>query len=46
MAKAILKCAENGVADKKLLDGMDDYNIDKSVDKVRIPYAVYLGEGD
>lgn len=46
MAKAILKCTENGVADKDLLDGMDDYNIDESVDKVRIPYAVYLGEGD
>ncbi len=46
MAKAILKCAENGVADKKLLDGMDDYNIDEYVDKVRISYAVYLGEGD
>ena len=46
MAKAILKCTENGVAEKDLLDGMGDYNIDTAVDKVRIPYAVYLGEGD
>ena len=37
---------ENGVAEKDLLDGMGDYNIDTAVDKVRIPYAVYLGEGD
>ena len=46
MAKAILKCTQNGLAEKKLLDGMSDYNIDTGVDKVRIAYAVYLGEGD
>jgi methyl-galactoside transport system substrate-binding protein len=44
MADAILKCAQNGLGDKGLLDGMDEYNIDSGVDKVRIAYAVYLGE--
>jgi methyl-galactoside transport system substrate-binding protein len=44
MADAILKCAQNGLGDKGLLDGMDEYNIDSGVDKVRIAYAVYLGD--
>ena len=44
MAKAILKCAQNALGEKDLLDGMSDYNIDAEVDKVRIAYAVYLGE--
>ncbi len=44
MATAILKCAENAMGDKSLLDGMDGYNIDSDVAKVRIAYAVYLGE--
>ena len=44
MAQAILKCAKNAMDGKALLEGMSDYNIDKDVDKVRIAYAVYLGE--
>ena len=44
MAEAIQKCAKNAMDGKGLLDGMSDYNIDSGVDKVRIAYAVYLGE--
>lgn len=44
MAKAIKHCVENALSDKDLLDGMDEYNIDKGVDKLRIAYDVYLGE--
>lgn len=43
MADAIRKCSQNALEDKKLLDGMSDYNIDSNVDKVRIAYSVYLG---
>lgn len=46
MAQAILKCVQNGVDGKNLLDNMDDYNIDSGVDKLRIAYSVYLGEKD
>ncbi len=44
MAKAIATSAQNGLGDKDLLDGMDDYTIDESVAKVRIAYQTYLGE--
>ena len=44
MANAILKCVQNGMGDKSLLEGMSDYNVDTGVAKLRIPYAVYLGE--
>ena len=44
MAQAILKSAQNGVNGKALFDSMSDYNIDSNVAKLRIPYAVYLGE--
>ena len=44
MATAILKCVQNATAEKKLLDGMKEYNIDSDVAKVRIAYAVYLGD--
>lgn len=44
MAKAILMCAQNGTAGKALFDGMENQNIDANVAKLRIPYAVYLGE--
>lgn len=43
MAKAIMKCSQNALDAKDLLDGMNDYNIDADVDKVRIAYSVYLG---
>ena len=44
MAKAIEKAVENGLNSKPLFDGMSDYTIDTGVSKLRIPYAVYLGE--
>ena len=44
MAKAIEKSVENGLNSKALFDGMSDYSVDSGVAKLRIPYAVYLGE--
>ena len=44
MAKAIEKTVENGLNSKALFDGMSDYTVDEGVSKLRIPYAVYLGE--
>ena len=44
MAKAIEKSVENGLNSKALFDGMTNYNIDEGVSKLRIAYAVYLGE--
>ena len=44
MEKAIEKAAENALNSKPLFDGMSDYTVDKGVSKLRIPYAVYLGE--
>lgn len=44
MSEAILKCTKNALDEKALLDGMNDYNIDADVAKVRIAYAVYLGK--
>ncbi len=44
MAKAILASVQNGLNGNKIFDGMENQNIDKDVAKLRIPYAVYLGE--
>ena len=45
IAEAILKSVKNGLdGSKGILEGMDDYNIDDNVRKVRIAYDVYLGE--
>jgi methyl-galactoside transport system substrate-binding protein len=44
MADAILKCVNNGLSGKNAFDGFDKANIDENVSKLRIPYAVYLGE--
>ena len=44
MAKAIEKAVENGLNSKALFDGMSGYTVDEGVSKLRIPYAVYLGE--
>jgi methyl-galactoside transport system substrate-binding protein len=44
MAKALVKTVKNGLAGDKLTVGMDDYTIDERVDKVRVHYAVYLGD--
>ena len=44
MAKAIEKSVENALNAKSLFDGMSDYAVDEGVAKLRIPYAVYLGE--
>ena len=44
MARAIEKAVENGLNSKSLFDEMSNYTIDEGVAKLRIPYAVYLGE--
>lgn len=44
MAEAIMKTVSNGLGGEDVLAGMDDYQIDDEVDKVRIHYDVYLGE--
>ncbi|MBQ8140086.1 MAG: galactose ABC transporter substrate-binding protein [Clostridia bacterium] len=43
MAEAIAKLAENGLGGKALLEGMEGYNIDENVNKIRIAYSKYLG---
>ncbi len=44
MAEVIAKLSENAVSsDKKLLDGLDDEEIDEGVAKLRIAYSKYLG---
>ena len=44
MADAILKVAQNALADKSLLAEMEGaYSIDEAVDKVRVAYDVFLG---
>ncbi len=44
MANAVTKIAQNGLSeDKKLNDGMNEYNVDEKVFKVRIAYSKYLG---
>ena len=44
MAKAICDSVKNGLDGKAIFDGMSDSNVDSGVAKLRIPYAVYLGE--
>ena len=44
MAKGILDCVKNSIAGKAIFEGLDEENIDEGVAKLRIPYAVYLGE--
>lgn len=44
MADAILKCVNNGLSGKAVFDGFTNAHIDENVSKLRIPYAVYLGE--
>ena len=44
MADAIEEIVENAFGGKALLDDMDDYTVDSGVAKVRISYAVYLGD--
>ena len=44
LASAVAIIAANSVTDgKSMRDGLDKYNIDKDVFKVRIPYSEYLG---
>ena len=44
MAKAVTLIASNSLAeDKKMTDGLEEYNVDEKVFKVRIPYSQYLG---
>jgi methyl-galactoside transport system substrate-binding protein len=44
MAEAIKMSIDNGLGGKKLFEGMNGYQIDDSVSKLRIAYDVYLGE--
>lgn len=44
MADAIARIAKNAIEGKELLDSTDDMNIDANADKIRIAYAIYLGE--
>ncbi len=44
MAKAIAQTVKNSVEGKGLLEGMDSYQADENVNKLRIHYSVYLGE--
>ncbi len=44
MANALEDMIENGMEGRSLLSDMDDYTIDPSVAKLRIPYAAYFGE--
>ena len=44
LAAAVTKIASNTLTEgKKMSDGLEDYNVDKDVFKVRIPYSKYLG---
>lgn len=44
MADCIAFLTGNVAGGKALMDGTDSYNIDESVAKIRIPYAIYTGE--
>ena len=46
MADAILETVNNGMSGRGLTENMGAYNIDENVMKVRIAYAVYLGENE
>ena len=46
MAEAIKRIASNGLEGKAILSDTGDYTIDETVAKVRISYAVYLGENE
>lgn len=44
MAEAVTKLVSNGISENNdLSDGLDNYNVDENVFKVRIPYSKYLG---
>ena len=45
MAKCITDLVNNIAAGKPLMDGIaDKYTVDDGVNKIRIPYQVYMGE--
>lgn len=45
MADALLTLAKNGLDESKsLMDGTENYNVDKNVSKIRIAYSKFLGE--
>ena len=46
MAEAIEKIVSNSIEGKALLSDMGDYNVDETVAKLRISYAVYLGDNE
>ena len=44
LAAAVSKIVSNALTEgKQMNDGLDEYNVDKDVFKVRIPYSKYLG---
>ena len=47
MADAIIKLCANGLSENTgLMDNTHMYNVDDRVNKLRIPYAKYLGEAE
>lgn len=44
MAEALAKITSNSVSGKNMLDGTENYTIDKDVSKIRISYDIYLGD--
>lgn len=44
MAEAIEKAVRNHLDGKDVTEGMDKFNVDGKVRKIRIPYSVYTGE--
>ena len=45
MAQCISDLVANVAAGKDLMDGIaDKYTVDEGVNKIRIPYQIYLGE--
>ena len=44
--KGVLEAVNNGLSGRGLTENMGAYNIDESVMKIRIAYAVYLGENE
>ncbi len=43
LAEAVARITANSLSDKGMNDGLEGYNIDEDVFKVRIPYSKYLG---
>lgn len=44
MAECMEIAIKNALNNESLLTGMDEYNLDETVAKIRIPYGIYTGE--